>query len=78
MKHEPPPYQFEWRLLPPWSIQNISFDPQGRVYRLTQSRLRRWWQARRGWTHYIGHHYSSGSAASSSTSTPLPGDEHWF
>lgn len=39
------------------AIQNMSFDPQGRCFKLTRGRLRRWWQARRGWTHYVGSHY---------------------
>lgn len=38
------------------SIANLSFDPQGRMHVLTQGRVRRWWQARNGWTHYVGHH----------------------
>lgn len=37
-------------------MQNISFDAQGRVYRLTKGRVRRWWQTRQGWTHYVGEH----------------------
>lgn len=58
-------FESKYRLLEPGesrrprvSIQNLSFDPQGRMYKLTPSRLRRWWQARRGWTHYPGSHYS--------------------